>query len=650
MKQLLLVLMAGLYLQSTAQTDSTKLLDEVVVTANRFQQKQTQTGKVMTVIPRSVLEKNTGRNLGEILGQYVGLTIAGANNNRGTNLDVYTRGAGIGNTLILIDGTPVYDAASISSAFDLNYISPEMIERIEILKGGQSTIYGSDAVAGVINIILRKASKGKPLHNVLVSAGSFGTFTTQVGLSGTAGTTGYRIQYDHQNSKGISTAVDTTKKKNFDKDGFNQDQLSAGLNKKISEKLTFNLNSMFSRYKTDLDASRFMDDADNIVKNHQFMVQTGLSYDYAKTKLTANYSFNSSKRFYLDDSVSRGSFAYYNETNFLSLGHFAEVFAKTRFSEKFSMVYGGDARWQSTTQSYMSISSFGKYETHLSRDSAKTSLYSVFASGVFNTQHGWNIEGGLRLNKHSRYGDNLTYTINPFYAKGNWKYFVNISSAFKAPTLYQLYDGYSGYSGLKPERSQSYELGAQVYAAQQSVLARVVLFARKLKDGIDYSYVTDKYFNNNKGLDRGMEAELLYKKDHWNVNLNYTYLNGKVTTTTYAFDMQTYTYRAKGDTSFNYQFRRPAHTINVHIGYQFNAKWYAGIQGRYVSKRREAQYMAAPVVLNSYVISSANLDWNASSKVNLFLNIGNLFNARFTDIWGFSTKPFNLTVGVRLRL
>jgi len=62
MKKLLLMLMAGLYLQSSAQTDTTKLLDEVVVTANRFSQKQNQTGKVMTVIPRSVLEKNTGRN------------------------------------------------------------------------------------------------------------------------------------------------------------------------------------------------------------------------------------------------------------------------------------------------------------------------------------------------------------------------------------------------------------------------------------------------------------------------------------------------------------------------------------------------------------------------------------------------------------
>lgn len=650
MKQVLLMLMAGLSLQSSAQTDTTKLLDEVVVTANRFVQKQNQTGKVMTVISRAVLEKNTGRNLGEILGQYVGLTIAGANNNRGTNLDVYTRGAGLGNTLILIDGTPVYDAASISSAFDLNYISPEMIERVEILKGGQSTIYGSDAVAGVINIILRKPSTGKPTINALLGTGSFGTIQAQAGLSGTKGKTGYRVQYDLNKSDGISTALDTTKNKNFDKDGFRQHQLSAGIQTALTDKLTFNLNGVFSTYKTELDASGFKDDADNTVDNRQLLVSTGLTYDLSKTKITANYSFNSSKRYYLDDSLSRGSFAKFSESDFLSMAHFAEIYGKTKVSERFSLVYGTDIRLQSTTQSYLSISSYGPYTTELSGDSAKTSLYSVFASGVWNHEKGWNIEGGLRLNNHSRYGSNVTYTFNPSYVAGNWKYFVNISSAFKAPTLYQLYDGFSGYAGLKPEYSQSYEAGAQVYMMQKSLLTRVVLFQRNLRDGIDYSYVSNKYFNNNKVVDKGLELEVLYKKGKWNVNANYTYLKGEVNTKVYRFNSQTYTYSVKGDTTYNYQFRRPAHLINVNVGYQIHSKWYVGLQGRYVGNRQEAQYMAAPIALKAYFLASANIDWRASSKATVYLNVNNLFNARFVDIWGFGTKPVNLMAGVRVRL
>lgn len=644
------MLMAGLSLQSTAQTDTTKLLDEVVITANRFLQKQMQTGKVMTVIPRTALEKNTGRNLGEILGQYAGFTVAGANNNKGTNLDVYTRGAGLGNTLILLNGTPLYDAASISSSFDLNYITPEMIERIEILKGGQSTIYGSDAVAGVINIILRKTVSGKPVLNALLAAGSFGSITAQAGISGTKKNSGYSVQYDLNRSKGISSAFDTTGKKNFDHDGFAQHQVTAILNTSLTNRLNVNITSLFSTYLTELDASGFKDDADNTVNNHQYLISSGISYDLSKTRITANYSFNTSRRDYLDDSLSRGGFAHYSESEFLSLGHFAEIYGKTSVAKRFSLIYGGDARWQSTTQSYMSISSFGKYTTALSGDSARTSLYSVFASGVWNHENGWNMEGGVRLNNHSLYGHNSTYTVNPSYSKGNWKYFINISSAFKAPTLYQLYDGFSGFSGLKPERSQSVEAGTQVYLMKKSLLARAVFFQRNLKDGIDYSYVNNKYFNNNKVVDKGVEVDILYKKSTWNMNVNYTYLNGRVETNWYEFDLGTYTYFVKGDTSFNYQFRRPTHMINLNAGFQINSKWYFGIQGRYVGKRKEAQYMAAPVELPGYFLASGNLDCRASSKTTIYLSGNNIFNARFTDIWGFSTKPMNFMAGVRVRL
>ena len=126
-KMFIIAAMTICSIRATAQSKDSSILDEVVVTANRIEQKQNQTGKVLTVISRQVLEKNSGRNMGEILNQYAGFTVIGANNNPGTNLDVYTRGAGLGNTLILINGTPVYDVSSISSAFDLNFITADMV-------------------------------------------------------------------------------------------------------------------------------------------------------------------------------------------------------------------------------------------------------------------------------------------------------------------------------------------------------------------------------------------------------------------------------------------------------------------------------------------------------------------------------------------
>jgi vitamin B12 transporter len=160
------------------QTDSVKTseLDEVTITANKTPQKQSQTGKVVSVITKSQLEKSSGKTLGQVLNEQAGLTINGSLNNAGTNQGVYMRGANIGRTLILIDGVPMYDPSFINSEADLNLVALNDIERIEIARGAQSTLYGSDAVAGVINIITTKTDVNKPVN---AKAGlSYGSFNT----------------------------------------------------------------------------------------------------------------------------------------------------------------------------------------------------------------------------------------------------------------------------------------------------------------------------------------------------------------------------------------------------------------------------------------------------------------------------------------
>ena len=207
-----------------AQQDSAKTLNEVIVTATKAPIKQSETGKVVDVITQEQLQKSFGKSLGEVLNEQPGLTINGADNNLGTNQTVYLRGAVAGNTLILMDGVPLYDASGISSEFDLNNFALDNIERIEILKGAQSTLYGSDAVAGVINIITKKSGK-KPLNvNVDLSAGSYQTYKGAVALSGTNGKgQTFFISYNKIKSKGFSSAWDSTGKNNFEKDGFSQD-------------------------------------------------------------------------------------------------------------------------------------------------------------------------------------------------------------------------------------------------------------------------------------------------------------------------------------------------------------------------------------------------------------------------------------------
>ena len=143
-----------------SQKDSlnTNTLEEVIVTANKVEQKQNGTGKVVSIINAAQIQANAGRSIAQILNEQAGLYLPGSLSNAGTVPSIFMRGASSGRTLILIDGMPVGDPSMISNEFDLNLVPLNQIERVEILKGAQSTLYGSDAIGGVINIITKNKS------------------------------------------------------------------------------------------------------------------------------------------------------------------------------------------------------------------------------------------------------------------------------------------------------------------------------------------------------------------------------------------------------------------------------------------------------------------------------------------------------------
>src|SRR6185503_11108767 len=212
--------------QLQAQQDTT-LLDEVVISANKYPNKTSLTGKVVTIITKEQLERSGGKDLSQILTEQAGVYIGGANSNAGKDKSLYLRGAGVVYTLITIDGVPVYDPSGIGSNFDIRNLSVDQIERIEILKGSQSTLYGSDAIAGVINIITRKVAVKSFAGNGLLSYGSNNSFRANAGIIGKTGAIDYNLAYSFFDTKGINEAINNSS--NTDKDGFQQNSLQAGL-------------------------------------------------------------------------------------------------------------------------------------------------------------------------------------------------------------------------------------------------------------------------------------------------------------------------------------------------------------------------------------------------------------------------------------
>ena len=616
-------------------TTSTKSLDEVIVTANKILQKQSTTGKVIAVIDQATLQRNAGKTLTEIINYQAGVFINGANNNLGTNQDIYFRGAGTGNVLILIDGTPVGDASQINNSFDLNNIACGQVERIEILKGAQSTLWGSDAVAGVINIITKKGGNKKIGASGLLSYGSYNTLRGNAGLNGKVNDFTYNVNYNFTNSKGFSSAYDSTGIKNFDKDGFTQNNFQANLGYKLTQHLAINLFSNFGKYKADIDAGAFKDDADYTFTNNNS--NNGLAFSYATSKLKLNLSNNiiNAKRVYLDDSASRGGFAKYSKGSYKGNSNITELYGSYQFAKKFSLVSGLQNIMQNTEQDYLSISSFGPFKTALG-DSAKAKNFSFYASVLGMQLNGFNIEAGFRYNHHNIYGSNATYSFNPSYSiDDNTKLFVNISSGYKIPSLYQLYSEY-GNKQLKPEESNNYEIGLQTFSNKSSNSFRITAFKRDVKNLIifysDPVTYASQYINRDKQNDYGFELEsniAMGKKGNWTNNFTYVDGEGK-----------------NNNVKVKNLYRRPNFTFNSVLTLQPVKGFTLMPSFRFVGTRLKGQYDAGPAQMPQYYTVDCYAGYEFKNKLSVFFDFRNITNQQYFDVPGYNSRRSNFMTGI----
>ncbi|GAC1708905.1 MAG: TonB-dependent receptor [Flavisolibacter sp.] len=653
MKRQIIYVVALIGFQSAQGQDTTsKQLAAVVITTTKFPQKQNQTGKTITVISREEIARSSGKTIGELLDQQAGITVIGSQNALGTNQDIYMRGASSGNTLILIDGIPAYDPSQIANNFDINTLGMDNIERIEIVRGAMSTLYGSDAVAGVINIITKTgAAKSLSLYGS-ITAGSYGTHKEVFGISGSSGKSIYTVQYTHFQSAGFSTAYDSTGNQNFDKDAFNQNLLYGSFAHHFSDHLLWKVQGQLGKYTTGLDDGPFVDNKDYTLATKNLQLGTGMEYQYNKVTLYFNYNFNYTDRHYLDDStLDVSAYQTFMESYYTGRSHFAELYTNYHFTDKSTLLIGLDYRYQNTDQHYLSISSYGPYRADLGSDSANARQSSLYASVFVQPFGSFHFEAGGRLNHHSKYGNNVTYTFNPFYfLNPNLKITGNVSSAFKAPSLYQLFDATVGLRTLKPETSVTTEAGVEYISSSKSWSGRLTYFTRSITHGIDYNFVTSHYFNNNSQKDHGLEAEASTHIGKISLHANYSFVTGKVSTATYNFDPNTYQYSVKGDTSFNNLYRRPKHAANLTVAFRATSKWYLSAHFRYMGERTEYQYLALPRVLPSYKTIDLYGEYAFSSHLKVYIDLKNITNEIYFDILGYTSRRFNFMGGISLDL
>jgi len=620
------------------ESDTLKVnnLKEVVISDTKFAQSKEKSGKIIEVITAQDLEAKKGQNLANVLSQVAGVEINGNQSFNGKNLGYYIRGGRNRQVAIYIDGVPVSDASGINIEYDLRLIPVEQIEKIEVMKGASSTLYGTGAATGVINITLKKSAKKEISGNAYINMGTQNSsetsktsaqdFNQGLSVNGTINKVSYMTTLNSTETKVMSEATG----ENFEEDTFSRVNVLQRIGFKATDKLSFEFFGNYDRIKNTFDNSFDgiivnSDDLNNNSFSEQFRIGFLPKYKYNKGEFAINAGASTIDRVLNISNSWSGTIDNYNYS-----GRSASIdaFNKYKFSKQVYLVLGAQYQYFDMTQK--------DAYTDVAREGAKFNLLDPYAALVFNSDFGLNVNAGARFNTHSEYGNQAVYNFNPSYSFENLplKVLASYSTAFITPSLYQLYGPY-GNLDLTPEENATAELGFESQLLDKKLTINAVGFYREESNTIGFffdSTTFESYYINVDGTfnAKGVEVSARYAlSDNLNIGGNYTF------------------------TEVEAQLNRliPKHKGNVDLSYKFKRGTF-GINYQYVDKRNDAFYNSniwatEGVNLSAYQLVNSNISYEVlPNRLQVFGAVTNIFNEDFQEVIGYNSRGRNFKLGL----
>lgn len=700
-------------LPAAAQDTLTQKLGDVSVTATRSEKSASETGRSVTVITSEDIRRSGANTLSEVLSQQEGIYIVGTGQNFGMTQTLFTRGTSSNHTVLLIDGVRVLDPSSVNNAPDLSEISLIDIDRIEIVRGSHSTLYGSAAIGGVVNIITKKA--GKPGLNVDASAaaGVFGKETSivseNIALNYTARSGFYAgAELFNTSVNGLDATVDTNRvpQYNRDRDDFQKVDMVGKLGYR-KNKLDVYFTARTTEQLTDIDKRAYVDDDNYTLDFNRLLLTYGASYRI-NGKLGLKYigGLSDMKRIAVDDSSVVDNFGNTDKTYSEGVykgSHMTNELQADVDLKGVKLVAGGGYYAESmdvTTYYYSNLwgpPAFELRDTIAEEASTITGFLHADISGeLLNERYkAFTLSLGGRFNDHSAFGSYFTYEINPSVKlNNNALVYAAYTTGFNAPSLYQLYspekDIVSGITrgnpALDPESSVSYEFGvkqklgkeasfsfAVFHTVTDNVIEYVYLWDKNIgidtlgNDWMRNDYRGDTYINAGKQTSKGMEVGISSKlaEKLW-ISGNFSIIRGKLeyepgdvdTAATKGNHVQLYSNGAflNREVITNGLVRRPA-TANIELTWKPFEKLLLRADMRHVSAREDIYYESAlgpygalaTVPVASYTLFDAMATVKFSESTSAAVRVENVFDVDYAEIKGFATRGRSAYVSVRYR-
>lgn len=584
--------------------------DSIVVTANRIEQDAKTVGQAITILDRALIEARQTISIADLIATTPGVS-AIRNGGFGGISSVFIRGASSDQTLVLIDGVRVNDPASPSGAYDFGNLQTTGIDRIEILRGANSVIWGSQAIGGVINILTTPTSDGFTLR----ARGEYGDYDT----ANVSGSVGFRAGPVKASLGGgyFSTSGISAQANNIETDGADREQINGRVEVALSADAGLDFRGFYARSFAELDGFNPTSTTRQV---------NGYAGGYVKLfgqalLLRGGYSVADIRR----DSTSS-----FGDSRFDGRSERAEMQGDARIAPWLRMVFGAESEWSRAQSSF-------------SASAQRTQLSSVYAQALVEPLAGLNLAGGVRHDDHRTFGGETTLGANFAYNFGNSTLRASYAEGFKAPALDQLFASY-GNTALTPERARSFDVGIEQRLLGNRLLARVTVFDRKTRDQIVFfSCPTNPnplcigrgsfgayYLNIARADADGVELELQAKPNNaLTLSANYTHLRSINRTAP----------NANRDLP-----RRPRDLANVSIDWA-DTRYSLGATISLIGDSFDNASNATR--LDGYSIASLRGSVKISDELTLTGRIENLFDAQYQVATGFNTLGRNAYVGVR---
>lgn len=604
MKYLSAALAPALLFPAVTSAQSVFELDEIVFSAGLGETTLEETGATVSVVTREELEATGETRVIDYLARLPGVDVR-ARGPIGSLTSITIRGAGQNYVRVLVDGIDVSDVSGPQVAYDFGSLTTSDVSRIELLRGGQSAIYGSEAIGGVINITTRRAEEEGVTQFVTLEGGSFGTFRGSYGVTGDLGALDYAFTLSRTQTDGFSAADENAG--NTEADGYDSNRLSFAVGYDLANGGRIGFNGFVEESEAEFDESFPIADGtpDEITYNEALGLRV-----YAEIP-TGPIDSTFAATYYQIERDVRGSSGGFGANN-VYIGERVGIsyLGAVDLNAATTLRFGLDAERETFDQSGDFGPGAGESET-----------VGIFGELAWSPTDRFDLSATLRHDDHSQFGGLTSGRLAASWRPADdWIIRASAAQSFRAPSLYELY-GPFGLPTLEPEESRSVDLGIERRLGPDAFV-RATLFYNQTENLIDFPFP----YAQVPGTVRRRGVELEFGAPiaaEWRLDGSYTYTEGENPPLT-------------GGNAWNLEF--PEHDLSLTLTGDITERLSAALAVQSVWDRP---------TLGDYTVANATFTYDLGRNVDAYLRVENLLDEQYQLLSGYGTSDRAVYVGLR---